>query len=68
MKTPLTFLFPTSADNDLNNLLKKADSSPSKVLTLLQEIKGIGKVGTDIFDAAQGVWPSLAPFIDPRSM
>ena len=38
----------------------------------LQDIKGIGKVGADIFfDAAQGVWPSLAPlapFIDPRSM
>ena len=58
-----------SIDNDLNNLLKKADSSPSKVRTLLQEIKGIGKVGTDIFfDAAQGIWPALAPFIDPRSM
>ena len=36
---------------------------------LVQEIKGVGKVGTDIFfDAVQGVWPSLAPFIDPRSM
>lgn len=56
-------------DNDLNNLLKKADSSPAQVRKLLQEIKGIGKVGTDIFfDAAQGVWPSLAPFIDPRSI
>lgn len=36
---------------------------------MLGEIKGIGKVGTDIFfDVAQGIWPSLAPFIDPRSM
>ena len=58
-----------AADGDLNNLLKCADSSPAKVRNLLQQIKGIGKVGTDIFfDAAQGVWPSLAPFIDPRSM
>ena len=58
-----------SVDNDLNNLLKKADFSPSRVRTLLQEIKGIGKMGTDIFfDAAQGVWPSLAPFIDQRSI
>ena len=64
---PLTS--PTSSDNDLNNLLKKADSSPAKVRKLLQEIKGIGKVGTDIFfDAAQGIWPCLAPFIDPRSL
>ena len=52
----------------MNNLLKRADSSPAKVRNLLQEIKGIGKVGVDIFfDSAQGVWPSLAPFIDPRS-
>ena len=56
-------------DGDLNNLLKGADSSPEKVRSLVGEIKGIGKVATDIFfDAAQGVWPSLAPFVDPRSM
>ena len=64
---PLTSF--TIVDNDLNNLLKKANSSPSQVRKLLQEIKGIGKVGTGIFlDAVQGIWPSLAPFIDPRSM
>lgn len=56
-------------DGDLNNLLKRADSSPAKVRNLVQEIKGIGKVGTDIFfDSVQNVWPSLAPFVDPRSM
>ncbi len=54
---------------DLNNLLKRADSSPAKTRKLVQEIKGIGKVGVDIFfDTAQNVWPSLAPFVDPRSM
>ena len=54
---------------DMNNLLKRANSSPAKVRKLLQEIKGIGKVGSDIFfDTAQMVWPSLAPFIDPRSL
>ena len=64
---PLTFF--ASIDDDLNNLLKKADSSPAQVRKLIQEIKGIGKVGTDIFfDAVQGIWPSLAPFIDPRSL
>lgn len=36
---------------------------------MIKGIKGIGNVGTDIFfDTAQGVWPSLAPFIDPRSL
>ena len=54
---------------DLNNLLKRANSSPAKTRKFLQEIKGIGKVGADIFfDTAQNVWPSLAPFIDTRSM
>ncbi|KAL8930835.1 MAG: hypothetical protein Q9208_000376 [Pyrenodesmia sp. 3 TL-2023] len=56
-------------DNDLNNLLKSAGSSPPKIRALLKEIKGIGNVGLDIFcDTAQHIWPCLAPFIDPRSM
>ncbi|KAL8721292.1 MAG: hypothetical protein Q9225_001996 [Loekoesia sp. 1 TL-2023] len=56
-------------DGDVNNLLKKADSSPSEIRKLLKEIKGIGNVGIDIFcDTAQQIWPCLAPFIDPRSM
>jgi len=39
------------------------------VRDLIKGIKGIGNVGTDIFfDTARGVWPSLAPFIDPRSL
>ena len=54
---------------DLNNLLERANSSPATVRKLLQEIKGIGKVGVDIFcDTAQHVWPSLGPFIDSRSL
>jgi hypothetical protein len=56
------------ADGDLNNLLKKADGKIAKVRELLKEVKGIGDVGVDIFmDTAQGVVPSLAPFVDPRS-
>lgn len=36
---------------------------------LLKEVKGLGDVGADIFvDAAQGVVPSLAPFVDSRSV
>lgn len=58
-----------NAEGDLNNLIKRADSSPSKVREMIKGIKGIGNVGTDIFfDTAQAVWPSLAPFIDPRSL
>lgn len=38
----------TSTDSDLINLLKKAKSSPAKVRKLLEEIEGVGKVGTDI--------------------
>ncbi|KAI9757361.1 MAG: hypothetical protein M4579_003475 [Chaenotheca gracillima] len=56
-------------DGDLNNLLKRADSNSDKVRTLLKEIKGLGEVGVNIFqDTAQGVWPCLTPFIDPRSL
>lgn len=65
----LSDMFPRTADGDLNNLLKKADSSPPQIRKLLKEIKGIGNVGVDIFcDTAQEIWPCLAPFIDPRSM
>ncbi|KAL9602075.1 MAG: hypothetical protein Q9219_002071 [cf. Caloplaca sp. 3 TL-2023] len=56
-------------DGDLNNLLKKAESSPPEIRKLLKHIKGIGDVGLDIFyNTAQNLWPCLAPFIDPRSM
>lgn len=56
-------------DGDLNNILKHTDSSPAKIRASLKEIKGVGGVGLDIFcDTAQGVWPCLAPFIDPRSL
>ncbi|KAL2055247.1 hypothetical protein ABVK25_004585 [Lepraria finkii] len=54
---------------ELENLLERADSSPVQVRKLIGEIKGIGKVGTDVFfDTAQGVWPILASFIDPRTL
>lgn len=56
-------------DGDLNNIIKHAESSPSKVRDMIKGIKGIGNVGSDIFfDTAQAVWPALAPFIDPRSL
>jgi len=63
-------------DGDLNNLLKQAKGSAgsdsSKVIEEVRQkvkkIKGIGNVAVDVFcDTVQGVWPELAPFIDPRS-
>ncbi|KUI58092.1 hypothetical protein VP1G_05384 [Cytospora mali] len=47
---------------------ESAQDSPLKIRAALKEIKQLGDVGIDIFfDTAQGVWPCLAPFIDPRS-
>ncbi|ROW11290.1 hypothetical protein VMCG_00868 [Cytospora schulzeri] len=55
-------------DGDLNNLCKSEDNSPPKIRKALGGINQLGNVGIDIFfDTAQGVWPCLAPFIDPRS-
>ncbi|KAL8898027.1 MAG: hypothetical protein Q9192_002285 [Flavoplaca navasiana] len=56
-------------NGDLNHLLSKASSDPTRIRQLIKEIKGIGNVGVDIFfNTAQSIWPCLAPFIDPRSM
>ncbi|KAJ9655683.1 hypothetical protein H2198_005480 [Neophaeococcomyces mojaviensis] len=55
--------------SDLNFLREKADDSPDKIRKLVKEVKGFGDVGVNIFcDSAQAIWPSLAPFIDPRSL
>ncbi len=56
---------------DLGRLLipRPADSSPFKVRHLIEYVKGIDNLATDIFfDTAQGLWPSLALFIIPRSL
>ncbi|KAI1084675.1 hypothetical protein F5B20DRAFT_575996 [Whalleya microplaca] len=64
----LAVLLQDKYDGDLNNLVTAADTSPPKIRAALKEIKGLGDVGVDIFfDTAQGVWPCLAPFIDPRN-
>ncbi|KAJ9620518.1 hypothetical protein H2203_007724 [Taxawa tesnikishii (nom. ined.)] len=55
-------------DGHLNNLLKEAKDDVKEVRNRLKEVKGLGNVGLDIFcDTAQGIWPSLAPFLDPRN-
>ncbi|GKZ23978.1 hypothetical protein AbraCBS73388_010588 [Aspergillus brasiliensis] len=56
-------------DGDLNNLLKKAHNDRDETRKLIKEIKGLGDLGADLFfNNAQAVWPSLAPFIDGRSL
>lgn len=35
----------------------------------MKEIKGIGDLAVELFfDSVQSVWPSIAPFIDSRSL
>ncbi|GCB26885.1 hypothetical protein AAWM_09770 [Aspergillus awamori] len=56
-------------DGDLNNLLKKAHNDRDETRKLIKEIKGLGDLGVDLFfNNAQAVWPSIAPFIDGRSL
>lgn len=59
----------STLDAELENLLERADSSPVQVRKLIGEIKELAKSAQIVFfDTAQGVWPILAPFIDPRSL
>ncbi|RAH86515.1 hypothetical protein BO86DRAFT_385360 [Aspergillus japonicus CBS 114.51] len=54
---------------DLNNLLKKAKNDRKKTRQLIKEIKGLGDLGADLFlNNVQSVWPSMAPFLDGRSL
>ncbi|PYH42811.1 uncharacterized protein BP01DRAFT_124099 [Aspergillus saccharolyticus JOP 1030-1] len=56
-------------EGDLNNLLRKANNDRNKTRQLIKEIKGLGDLGADLFlNNVQSVWPSMAPFIDRRSL
>ncbi|KAL2853278.1 hypothetical protein BJY01DRAFT_207217 [Aspergillus pseudoustus] len=56
-------------DGDLNNLIKKADYDRQKTKELVHEVKGLGDLGVELFfNNVQSVWPSIAPFIDSRSL
>lgn len=58
-----------SLDGDLNNLLKKSGNNRDKARGLIKEIKGLGDLGADLFfNNVQSVWPSMAPFVDVRSL
>ncbi|KAF5859999.1 hypothetical protein ETB97_002138 [Aspergillus alliaceus] len=56
-------------DGDLNNLLEEAHHDREQVRELIKEIKGLGDLGADLFfNNVQSVWPSIAPFVDRRSL
>lgn len=54
---------------DLRRLRDEANRDPDAERRLLQEFKGVGPVGADIFAReVQGVWPELHPAADKRSL
>lgn len=54
-------------DGDLRELREAAERDPARERELLQEFKGIGPVGADIFlREAQVAWTELYPFADER--
>ena len=56
-------------DGDLNYLRKDANDESEGIRNKIKEVKGLGDVGVNIFcDTMQGLWTSLAPFLDPRNL
>lgn len=54
-------------DGDLRRVRAEADGEVDRVRALVQEAKGIGAVGADIFcREVQGAWPELRPFLDDK--
>lgn len=63
-----THLLNTRYEGDLRNLREAAEHDVKKELELLQEFKGLGETGSQIFlREAQAVWPEAYPFIDDRA-
>ena len=53
---------------DLRRLREEAGRDPERERELLQEFKGIGEVGADIFcREVQPAWTELMPFVDARA-
>ena len=56
-------------DGDLRRLRERAGQDAEEERRLLQEFKGIGKVGADIFlREIQAVWPEVYPFADAKAL
>ncbi|HEX5510603.1 MAG TPA: endonuclease [Actinomycetales bacterium] len=52
---------------DLRRLREESAGDVDELRKLLQEVPGIGRVGSAIFcREVQGVWPEIAPFLDDR--
>jgi endonuclease III len=55
-------------DGDVRRLREAADREPTRERTLIQELKGIGPAGADIFlREAQAGWDELVPYLDGRA-
>ncbi len=56
-------------DGDLRKLRREGGQDPLAERRLLQQFKGIGEVGADIFcREAQTIWEELRPFADRRAL
>lgn len=65
----LARLISDKYDGDLNSLPEKHGETTQGVRRGLEEVNGIGKVGSNVFiDTAQAYWTFLAPFLDERSL
>lgn len=54
---------------DLRRLRAEANGDPQRIRALLQEFRGIGPTGAEIFcREAQGIWPELRPAFDRRAL
>jgi hypothetical protein len=54
---------------DLRNLRATAKADPALERKLLDQFKGVGEVGVNIFfREAQLAWPELFPFADPKAL
>lgn len=52
---------------DLRRLRAEAGRDPKRIRELLNDFKGMGPVGADIFlREAQAVWPDITPYVDER--
>lgn len=49
--------------------MRSAHGQRENVRASMKEIKGIGDLGVELFfDNVQSIWPSIAPFVDSRSL
>jgi hypothetical protein len=56
-------------EGDLRRLRAEAEGDPDDIHALVQQCKGIGAVGADIFcREAQAVWEELRPFADKAAL